>query len=90
MARWSWRDGAGAEIATTEVTTWLNRRAESIGTLNLGFRWSWRDKDRETEWRDGAGATARRSWCNGTTELARRRLLQRRLRHGLITERNRL
>jgi len=33
------RDGASAtKIATTKATTWLNHGAESIGTLNLGFR----------------------------------------------------
>jgi len=33
------RDGAGVtKIAATEDTTWLNRGAESIGTLNLDFR----------------------------------------------------
>jgi len=43
---------------------------------------------------DGIGVTktAGRSWCDGVggTETARRRSLQRRLRHGLIAERNRL
>jgi len=51
-ARWSWRDEDGAtelarqrrrdgadamKIAAMKATTWLNRGAESIGTLNLGF-----------------------------------------------------
>jgi len=77
---------AGAtKIAAMEATTWLNCGVESIGTLNLGFRRSWRDKDRETE-------LARQSWHDGddAAELARRRSLQRRLVHGLIAERNRL
>ena len=43
-------DGAGAtKIAVTETTTWLNHGTESIGTLNLGFRWSWRDADGAAE-----------------------------------------
>ena len=42
------RNGAGTtKIAVTEATAWLNRGAESIGTLN--FRRSWRDKDCGTE-----------------------------------------
>jgi len=40
LARQRRRDGAGAtKIAATEATAWLNcGAAESIGTLNLGFR----------------------------------------------------
>ena len=35
--RWCDEDGA-TNIAATEATTWLNRGAESIDTLNLDFR----------------------------------------------------
>jgi len=57
------QDETGAtKIAATEATAWLNRGAESIATLNLGFRRSWRDEDRGTELtrrrrRGRAGAT---------------------------------
>ncbi|QCE04535.1 hypothetical protein DEO72_LG8g2571 [Vigna unguiculata] len=77
LARRSWCDGVGAtKITATEATTWLNRGAESIGTLNLGFRRNWRDEDRGTKLarrrrRNGAGTT-KIAVTKATTWLNRR------------------
>ncbi|QCD93811.1 hypothetical protein DEO72_LG5g1887 [Vigna unguiculata] len=91
--------------ATTKATMEMARRRRENEDSAIEMkrqrqrRQRWRDKDSVTEMarrrrRDGASAMkmARGRWRgeDGTTKLSRRRSLQRRLQHGLITERNRL